>query len=153
MRAARARERAQYTVVAVVALQDDADERRRRSAAGGAELVRYRFAFGGIEFGERLACETREMVERLPNQRGVAAERREHVGLDRGVVSAGHLVRIAGGNDHRGDGAEVVALGWTMSSFIADMAASIEEVGKALLHLVGNVERDRLDGRGWVDAT
>ena len=92
-------------------MQDDADERRRRSAAGGAELVRYRLALGRIEFGQRLAGETREMIERLRDQRGVAAERRQHVGLDRGVVRAGHLVLVAGGNDHRGDGAEIVALG------------------------------------------
>ena len=91
------------------------------------------------------------MVERLPHQRGVAAERRQHVGLDRGVVGAGHLVLVAGGNDHRGDGAEIVALGG-VSSFAADMAVSVEEVGKALLHLVGDVERDRLDGRGRVHA-
>ena len=92
-------------------MQDDADERRSRSAAGGAELVRDRLAFGGIEFGQRLAGKAREMIERLSNQRGVAAERRQHVGLDRGIVRAGHLVLVAGGNDHRSDGAEVVALG------------------------------------------
>ena len=46
-------------------MQDDADERRRRSPAGGTELVRYRLAPGLIEFGERLARETREMIERL----------------------------------------------------------------------------------------
>ena len=51
------------------------------------------------------------MIERLRYQRGVAAERRQHVGLDRGIVGAGHLVLVAGGNDHRGDGAEIVALG------------------------------------------
>ena len=58
-------ERAKHAVVAVVALQDDADERRSRSAAGGAELVRDRLAFGGIEFGQRLADKAREMIERL----------------------------------------------------------------------------------------
>src|SRR5829696_6722843 len=42
-------ERAQHAVVAVVALQDDADERRRRSATGGAELRRDRIAFGQFE--------------------------------------------------------------------------------------------------------
>ena len=51
------------------------------------------------------------MIERLRDLRGVAAERRQHVGLDRGIVRAGHLVLVAGGNDHRGDGAEIVALG------------------------------------------
>ena len=65
----------------------------------------------GIEFGQRLAGETREMIERLRYLRSVAAERRQHVGLDRGIVCAGHLVLVAGGNDHRGDGAEIVALG------------------------------------------
>ncbi len=98
-----------------------------------------------------MAGQTREMVERLRDQRGVAAERRQHVGLDRGVVGAGYLVLVAGGNDHCGDGAKIVALG--SGQFIAaDMAISIEEVGKALLHLVGDVERDRLDGRGRIHA-
>jgi hypothetical protein len=32
------------------------------------------------------------------------------------------------------------------------MAASVEEVGKTLLDLVGDIERDRLDGRGRVHA-
>jgi hypothetical protein len=58
-----------------------------------------------------LACEAREMLERLCDLRGVAAERRQHVGLDRGVVRARHPVLVAGGDDHRSDGAEVVALG------------------------------------------
>src|SRR5882757_1828777 len=40
-----------------------------------------------------------------------------------------------------------------VNSFAADMAASIEQIGKTLLHLVGDIERDRLDGRGRVDAT
>src|SRR4029079_15881003 len=39
-----------------------------------------------------------------------------------------------------------------VNSLAADMAGSIEEVCKALLHLVGDVERDRLDGRGRVHA-
>ncbi len=39
-----------------------------------------------------------------------------------------------------------------VSSLVADMAVSVEEVGKALLHLVGDVERDRLDGRGRIHA-
>src|SRR5438876_2648595 len=39
-----------------------------------------------------------------------------------------------------------------VSSFAADMAVSVEEVGKALLDLVGDVERDRLNGRGRVHA-
>src|SRR6185295_6556893 len=41
---------------------------------------------------------------------------------------------------------------WAEVSSFADMAVSVEEVGKALLHLVGDVERDRLDGRGRVHA-
>ena len=73
--------------------------------------VRYAIAFGRIEFGQRLAGKAREMIERLRDLRGVAAERRQHVGLDRGIISAGHPVLVAGGNDHRGDGAEIVALG------------------------------------------
>ena len=38
---------------------------RRRSPTRGAELGRDGFAPGRIEFGQRLACETREMVERI----------------------------------------------------------------------------------------
>src|SRR5882757_8364582 len=34
----------------------------------------------------------------------------------------------------------------------ADMISSIEEIGKALFHLVGDVERDGLDGGGRIDA-
>src|SRR4051812_47484054 len=34
----------------------------------------------------------------------------------------------------------------------SDMAVSVKEVGKAVLHLVGDVEGDRLGGRGRVDA-
>ena len=59
-------ERAQHAVVAVVALQHDADERRGRRAAGGAEFLRDRIAPRRIEFGQRLAGEAREMIERLP---------------------------------------------------------------------------------------
>src|SRR3954463_12452350 len=70
-------ERAQHAVIAVVALQNDTDERRRRTAACGAELDGYRIASGCIELGQRLAGKTREMIERLRNQRGVAAERRQ----------------------------------------------------------------------------
>src|SRR4029077_9877406 len=41
---------------------------------------------------------------------------------------------------------------WALVSVSADIASSVKEIGKALLHLVGDVERDRLDGRGRVDA-
>src|SRR5258708_25021268 len=37
-------------------------------------------------------------------------------------------------------------------AFSAVMAASIEQIGQAALHLVGDVERDGLDGGGRVDA-
>ena len=104
-------ERAQHAVVAVVALQNNADQRCRRGPAGGAELVGDRIAFGEVEFGQRPAGQTREMIERLLHQRCITAERRQHVGLNRGIVGAWNLVLVAGGNDHRGDGAEVVALG------------------------------------------
>ena len=33
----------------------------------------------------------------------------------------------------------------------ADIVSSIEEIGEALLHLVGDVERDRLNGGGRID--
>src|SRR6476661_5003818 len=39
-----------------------------------------------------------------------------------------------------------------VSSFVSDMATSIEQIGEALLHLIGDVERDGLDGGGRVDA-
>ena len=51
------------------------------------------------------------MIERLRHLRGVAAERRQHVGLNSGIIRTRHLVLVAGGNDHRGDGAEIVAVG------------------------------------------
>src|SRR6478609_790621 len=56
-------ERAQHPVVAVIALQDDADERCGGAAAGAAELLRHRIAPGGIELGERLPCEPGQMVQ------------------------------------------------------------------------------------------
>src|SRR5438128_1503655 len=43
------------------------------------------------------------------------------------------------------------SLRWAWVS--SDIASSIEQIGETLLHLVGDVERDRLDGRGRVDAT
>src|SRR5882724_6478063 len=36
--------------------------------------------------------------------------------------------------------------------FGSDITSSIKEIGEALLHLVGDVERDGLDGGGRVDA-
>src|SRR5260370_34838336 len=36
--------------------------------------------------------------------------------------------------------------------FSADIISSIEQIGEALLHLVGDVERDGLDGGGRVHA-
>src|SRR6266702_7641621 len=40
-----------------------------------------------------------------------------------------------------------------VSAFSADIASSIEQIGEALLHLVGDVERDGLEGGGRIDAT
>src|SRR5437762_1004657 len=41
---------------------------------------------------------------------------------------------------------------WARGSWLsADMMASVEEIGETLLHLVGDVERDGLDGRGRTD--
>ena len=57
-------ERAQHAVVAVVALQHDANERRGGGAAGGAEFGGDLIPLRLIEFGERLARKTREMIER-----------------------------------------------------------------------------------------
>src|ERR1700733_14645654 len=39
-----------------------------------------------------------------------------------------------------------------VSGVSADIAASIEQIGQALLHLIGDVERDGLDGGGRVHA-
>ena len=50
------------------------------------------------------------MIERRAHHPGVAAERRQDIGLDGGIVGAGHVVFVARGNDHRRDGAEIVAL-------------------------------------------
>src|SRR5882762_821631 len=36
--------------------------------------------------------------------------------------------------------------------FSTDIISSIEQIGEAALHLVGDVERNRLDGGGWIDA-
>ena len=50
------------------------------------------------------------MIERLAHHRGVAAKRRENVGLDRRVIGSGHIILAAGRDDHRGDGPQIVAL-------------------------------------------
>ena len=50
------------------------------------------------------------MIQRRRHQFGVAAEGRKNIGLDRGIIGAGHFVLVARGDDHRGDGAEIVAL-------------------------------------------
>ena len=73
--------------------------------------VRHRIAPRWIELGQRLAGEAREMIERGADAFGIAAERLEDIGLDRRIVGAGHVVFRAGGNDHGGDGAQIVALG------------------------------------------
>src|SRR5436190_23143334 len=39
-----------------------------------------------------------------------------------------------------------------VSSFAADITSSIEQIGETLLHLVGDVERDGLDGGRRIDA-
>src|SRR5437870_6252952 len=42
---------------------------------------------------------------------------------------------------------------WTeLSAFSSDIISSIEQIGETLLHLVGDVERDGLDGGGRVGA-
>src|SRR5882724_7693870 len=57
-------ERAQHAVVAVVALQHDADERRCGRTAAGTELLGDFIAPCSIEFNERFSREPREMIER-----------------------------------------------------------------------------------------
>jgi hypothetical protein len=39
-----------------------------------------------------------------------------------------------------------------LRAFSADITSSIEQIGEALLHLVGNVECDGLDGGRRIDA-
>ena len=69
-------------------------------AAAAPPVARNSFATvsrrAGIELGQRLAGEARELVERRAHQRGIAAERRQDVGLDRRIVRAGHPVLVAG---------------------------------------------------------
>ena len=145
-------ERAQHAVVAVVALQDDADERRSRSAAGGAELVRDRIAFARHRV-RPAACRQGARDDRAPAS--TSAVSRPSVAS----MSAWIAGSSAPGTLYSSLAGTIIAATvrrssrWAeVSSFAADMAVSIEEVGKALLHLVGDVERDRLDGRGRVHA-
>src|SRR5437764_13473717 len=51
--------RAQHAIVAVVALQYDANERRGRRTAGGTEFLCDLVALSGIEIGERFFGQTR----------------------------------------------------------------------------------------------
>src|SRR6185436_7535844 len=44
------------------------------------------------------------------------------------------------------------ARGAELRAFSADIFSSIEQIGEALLHLIGDVERDGLDGGGRIDA-
>src|SRR5262249_11096305 len=103
--------RAQHAVVAVVALQHDADERCRWRATARPELLRDLFASRWIELFERSARKPCEIIERSRALLGVAAERWQDVGLDAGIVGAGHAVFGAFRDDHRRDRAKVVALG------------------------------------------
>src|ERR1700754_1901095 len=41
---------------------------------------------------------------------------------------------------------------WRWVRVGSDIVSSIKEIGEALLHLIGDVERDGLDGGGRVDA-
>ena len=138
-------ERTQHAIVAIIALQHDARERRRRRAA------RWR----GIPWPPPRAVPRRDQTSGIPARRarwssavayhrGVAAERRDDVGLDRCVVGAGHIVFAAGGNDHARRQRADRRAGAGVRGF-ADMAISIEQIGEALLHLVGDVERNGLD--------
>src|SRR6266545_813102 len=57
-------ERTQHAIVAVIALQHDADERRCGRSTRCAEFLRNRIAPRRIEIGQWLAGEARQMVER-----------------------------------------------------------------------------------------
>ena len=57
-------ERTQHAVVAVIALQHDANERRGGPAAGGAKFVGDLVSLHLIELSQRLARQMREMIER-----------------------------------------------------------------------------------------
>ena len=103
-------ERAQHAVVAVVALQDDAGERRRRPRrrwrgipSPPPRVWRRRARPAAFRRGARCG-----RALRAPFWcRGRASP---DVGLDRGVVGAGHIVFVAGGIIIAGDGAQIVAL-------------------------------------------
>jgi hypothetical protein len=65
-----------------------------------------------IETGQRRPGEARKLVQRLPHRAGVAAERRQHVGVDRRIICARHIEFRAGRDNHARYGAQIVALGW-----------------------------------------
>jgi hypothetical protein len=65
-----------------------------------------------VETGQRPPSEARKLVQRLLHEARVAAKRCHHVGVDGRVVGAGHVEFRTGRDDHRRDGAQVVALSW-----------------------------------------
>jgi hypothetical protein len=60
---------------------------------------------------------TREMIERITHQFGVAAERGNNVGLNGGVVCPGHTVFRTGRHDHAGSDTQIVTLKGAKSDF------------------------------------
>jgi len=103
-------ERLQHTIVAIVALKDDAAQRCCCYTAGCTELSYNSVAFRGIQHGQRLSRKTRELIERGSNCRSISTESCNDVGLDRHVVSAGHTEFHACGDHYARDRAQIVTL-------------------------------------------
>src|SRR5690349_7301196 len=84
--------------------------KKKRSAATGTKLRHDSIAFGLIERRQRFAGKLRDMVERCRHHPGVAAERRNDIALDLGVIGTRHFVFVAFGNHHARYDAQVIAL-------------------------------------------
>src|SRR4029077_10774825 len=103
-------ERADDTVVAVVALQDDAGQRGHRSPAIRPELDCYCLSLRWTETSEWSPGDAREHVQRIGDNRRVATQGCHDIRLDGWVIRAGHIEFLACRNDHAGDNAEIVSL-------------------------------------------
>src|SRR3974390_970556 len=92
------------------------------------------------------------MRQRLPHIVTVALEVAQDVAEDALVVRTGHAIGGALGDDHAGQRAEVADLFGGKIRVWHYRSPSVEQIGEALLDAVGDIERQRLDGRGRIDA-